>query len=89
MSKEYILVQEEEIANDDVFPHHHDKSLGFRKTKRQIFQAILSITLALSLAANALFIILHFLQRPHEFPSPRTAFGRVTHKLCIGCPNDC
>lgn len=47
------------------------------------FSGIVSITLALSVAANALFIILHFIHGPQEISSNMTAFGRVTLELPI------
>ena len=59
--------------------HHHGKSLGFRG---QFARAIVFITLAVSLAANAIFIVRHFLREPYEHSS-RTAFGRVSPELCI------
>lgn len=74
-SKEYRLIEDEETINK-VFTPHHDESLGFGK-KHRFFNGILSITLAVSLAANALFIILHFLHRPPQILANRTVFGRV------------
>ena len=74
-SKEYRLIEDENII-DKVFTHHHHEDLRFSK-RRQFFYGIMSITLTLSLAANALFIIIHFLHRSQEIPSKGTAFGSV------------
>lgn len=79
-SKEYTLIQEE-IDVDEICTHHH-KDVSFSK-RRHFVNGIVSITLAVSLAANALSIILHLLPGPHENCSNRTAFGRVTLALRI------
>ena len=79
-SKEYRLIQEED-AIDGGSMHHHEKGLGFR-TRGQFAAAIVFITLALSLATNAIFIMRHFLHGPHQISS-RTTFGRVSPELCI------
>ena len=80
-SKEYTLIREED-STDEVFKHHHDQGLGFSK-RHQFLCNIVSIALALALAANILFIILHFLHRPCEIRSNKTAFGRVAPDVCI------
>ena len=80
-SKEYRLIEDRNNI-DEVFTHHHDEDLGFSK-RHQFFNGIMSITLALSLAANALFITLYFLHRPQGISSNSTAFGRVALERCI------
>ena len=78
-SKEYRLIQEE-TGPDEIFTHYHDNVPSLSK-KRRLITYILCITLALSLAANAL-LTLHSLRRPHDLPPNKTAFGSVTLSLC-------
>lgn len=78
-SKEYRLIQQENYI-EEVFTHRHDKILGFGN-RRQLISGIVSITLALSLAANSFFIILCILHTPHEVSLNRTAFGKFPLEL--------
>lgn len=80
-SKEYRLIDDEDTINE-VFTPHHDETLGFGK-KYQFFNSIVSFTLALSLTVNALLILLHFLYKPQDISSTRTAFGTVAPDTCI------
>ncbi len=75
-SKEYIIIREED-STDEAFTYYHNQDLGFSK-RRQIVCGIVSIALALALTANTLFITIHFLHRPCEIRSNKSAFGRVT-----------
>ncbi len=80
-SKEYTLIREED-STDEALTHYHNQDAGFSK-RRQIVCGIVSIALALALAANTLFITIHFLHRPCEIRSNKTAFGRVPPDFCI------
>ena len=74
-SKEYRLIGDEDNINE-VYTLLHDENVGFGN-KNRFFNGFVFITLALSLAANALFTTFSFSHRPHEISSNRTAFGRV------------
>ena len=79
-SNKYRLIQEED-AIDGRSMHHHDECLGFM-TRGQFARAIVFITLAVSLATNAVFIMRHFLREPCEHSS-RTAFSRFPLERCV------
>lgn len=81
MSTGYTLIQEGNVT-DEVFTQHHEKKTGFRIRQQSVYD-IVSLALALSLAANALSGILYFLHKPHENSLHTTAFGRVTLELRI------
>ena len=79
-SNKYRLIPEED-AIDGRSMHHHDKGLDFR-IRGQFSGAIVFITLAVSLATNAIFIMRHFIHGPDQNFS-KTVFGRVSPELCI------